>query len=62
MERRRACRSPVTPRCLGEHSLAILKEAGVCAAADIDALLKSGATIDGEAEARAEALHRAALP
>jgi len=37
---------------LGEHSLAVLKEAGL-AAADIDALLGSGATIDGERPAAA---------
>jgi crotonobetainyl-CoA:carnitine CoA-transferase CaiB-like acyl-CoA transferase len=47
--------------CLGEHSLLILKEAGF-ATVDIEALLKSGATIDGEPHADAEALHRAALP
>ena len=46
---------------LGEHSVSVLKEAGVTTA-EIDALLKAGATIDGEAEARAGAQHRAALP
>jgi crotonobetainyl-CoA:carnitine CoA-transferase CaiB-like acyl-CoA transferase len=38
---------------LGEHSLPILKEAGI-AAADINALLQSGATLDGEFNANAE--------
>ena len=47
--------------CLGEHSLTILNEAGL-AAADIDALLTTGATIDGEPDGSAQALHRAALP
>jgi crotonobetainyl-CoA:carnitine CoA-transferase CaiB-like acyl-CoA transferase len=47
--------------CLGEHSLPILKEAGV-STADIEALLKRGATIDGEPDAGAAPLHRAALP
>ena len=48
---------------LGEHSVAVLKEAGL-AGAEIDVLVKSGATIDGtlEAGAKSEALHRAALP
>ena len=47
--------------CLGEHSLPILNEAGL-PAADIEALLKNGATINGRPEAAAEPLHRAALP
>jgi crotonobetainyl-CoA:carnitine CoA-transferase CaiB-like acyl-CoA transferase len=47
--------------CLGEHSLPILQEAGLTTA-DIEALLKSGATSNGEPDAPAEALHRAALP
>ena len=47
--------------CLGEHSLPILKEAGV-STADSEALLKSGATIDGEPDAGAAPLHRATLP
>ncbi len=34
---------------LGEHSVAILKNAGI-AAADIEALLQSGATVDGAPE------------
>ena len=38
---------------LGEHSLAVLQEAGI-AAADIAALLQSGATIDGAAAATAD--------
>ncbi len=46
---------------LGEHSVPVLKEAGV-APAEIDALLKTGATIDGETDAGAGAQHRAALP
>ena len=46
---------------LGEHSVAILKEAGL-AATDIDALLKGGATIDGDPSTGAKGLHRAALP
>ena len=44
---------------LGEHSLAILKEAGI-PADDIDALLSSGATIDGELTAKADALRAGA--
>jgi crotonobetainyl-CoA:carnitine CoA-transferase CaiB-like acyl-CoA transferase len=47
--------------CLGEHSVAILKEAGL-ATVDIDALLKGGATIDGDPNTGTQALHRAALP
>jgi crotonobetainyl-CoA:carnitine CoA-transferase CaiB-like acyl-CoA transferase len=39
---------------LGEHSLAVFKEAGI-PAAEVDALLKSGATIDGEATGQAAA-------
>ncbi len=39
---------------LGEHSLAILKEAGI-PAGDIDALVNSGATIDAELMADASA-------
>jgi crotonobetainyl-CoA:carnitine CoA-transferase CaiB-like acyl-CoA transferase len=39
---------------LGEHSLSILKEAGI-SADDIDALMKSGATIDGKLTAKAAA-------
>ena len=39
---------------LGEHSLAILKEAGI-PAGDIDALVNSGATIDAELTAAADA-------
>jgi crotonobetainyl-CoA:carnitine CoA-transferase CaiB-like acyl-CoA transferase len=39
---------------LGEHSLAVLKEAGL-AADDVDVLLKSGATIDGEIRGKAAA-------
>jgi crotonobetainyl-CoA:carnitine CoA-transferase CaiB-like acyl-CoA transferase len=39
---------------LGEHSITILKEAGI-PAGDVDALLKSQATIDGEAMTRADA-------
>jgi len=46
---------------LGEHSLAVLREAGL-APADIEVLLNSGATIDGEPGAGAKAQHRAALP
>ncbi|MGO9701007.1 MAG: CaiB/BaiF CoA transferase family protein [Xanthobacteraceae bacterium] len=46
---------------LGEHSVAVLKEAGL-APAEIDALLKTGATIDVEPDAGSEARHRAALP
>jgi crotonobetainyl-CoA:carnitine CoA-transferase CaiB-like acyl-CoA transferase len=46
---------------LGEHSVAVLKEAGL-APAEIDALLKTGATIAVEPDAGAEARHRAALP
>jgi crotonobetainyl-CoA:carnitine CoA-transferase CaiB-like acyl-CoA transferase len=44
---------------LGEHSLAVLKEAGI-AAADIATLLNSGATIDGELPP--QALRHSALP
>jgi crotonobetainyl-CoA:carnitine CoA-transferase CaiB-like acyl-CoA transferase len=47
--------------CLGEHSVAILKEAGL-ATADIDVLLKGGATIDGDPNTGTQTLHRAALP
>ena len=36
---------------LGEHSVAILQEAGI-ASGDIDALMKSGGTLDGEPEAQ----------
>jgi hypothetical protein len=39
---------------LGEHSLAVLKEAGI-AAEEIAALLRSGATIDGEVMAESDA-------
>jgi crotonobetainyl-CoA:carnitine CoA-transferase CaiB-like acyl-CoA transferase len=43
---------------LGEHSLAVLKEAGI-AADDIDALVRSGGTIDGELPAKAAVAARA---
>ena len=39
---------------LGEHSLAVLKEAGI-SSGDIDALMNSGATIDGELSSAAGA-------
>ena len=39
---------------LGEHSVSVLAEAGIVAA-DIEALLQSGATIDGERANKAAA-------
>ena len=52
MERRRFEINRHAPR-IGEHSVAILKEAGV-PAAEIETLLKSGATIDGALFAEAD--------
>jgi len=46
---------------VGEHSLAILKEAGI-PAKEIEALLSSGATIDGKITARPTLPHRRRLP
>jgi crotonobetainyl-CoA:carnitine CoA-transferase CaiB-like acyl-CoA transferase len=48
---------------IGEHSVAVLKEAGV-PAAEIDTLLKSGATIDGAliAEADAPVARKSSIP
>jgi len=48
---------------IGEHSVAVLKEAGV-PAAEIETLLKSGATIDGAliAEADAPVARKSSIP